>query len=118
MEKSNERSSIELPTTIFGLLLTAALGGGAGLYGFVGPQLEKSSIIQCANASSKAFDMANRNAQDFLVIRQQLFERTADRYTVADHEKYAREQQFVEEQQNQRISNIERLLDRLEKRIP
>ena len=116
MEKTNERSTVELPTTVLGLLITAALGGGAGIYGFVGPQIERSSVLHCTNLSAKAVDMANRNAEDISGLRQQLYSLTADRYTSADAARDFRKQAEINERFDRRLTADERLLDKLEKR--
>jgi hypothetical protein len=98
---------IVLSPTIFALLLGSTLSGGAGLYGFVQPELEKEAIRSCFNNSQTALQVAAQHGEEIKVLRSQLLERTQYRYTSEDAARDRGLQREKDTLQNRRIQFLE-----------
>lgn len=113
------RNHIVLSTPIFYLLLSGVFTGGAGLYGTVAPRMEQAAIQQCfdnaaeaARIAGTALDVARQHGQEFLDLRNLIYQRTSDRYTAQAAQKDWAQQERRDAQQDREISHLKRDLDR------
>jgi hypothetical protein len=102
---------ISLPPGIFVTVLVGALLGGGGLYGALGPHLDREAVTQCYNNSKIALDVAAQHGAEIQVLRELIYERTADRYSGADARKDWADQYRRDEQQDRRIKLTEDQLE-------
>lgn len=114
-EERHEPEHFTLPPAVFYLLLGAVGLGGGGLYGVVGPQLEKSALEACYDNSQVALGVAAQHGEEFVEVREDIaslkkliYDRTAYRWTAEDQAKYDQERQSAEATQNRRLDWLER----------
>ena len=123
-ETQNESSNhIIISPPVFYFLLSAAVAGGAGSYGIIGPQLEAEAISACFDNSQTALNVAAQHGQELLTLRQEdnrlqrLIEKgTVLRYTSADAEKNQIKQERRDDGQDRRLRQVERHIDKGEDR--
>lgn len=113
MAGTDDRTHFELPPVVLALLLSSAAGGGAGLYGVLGPQLEKEAITACFDNSQTALKVAAQHGAEILDLRELIYARTANRFTLDDAAKTERAQLKTDAQQDRRLLILERDIDRL-----
>ena len=117
MADSDEKPNITISHSAAILMLVAGLGTGAGGISLVGR--DQSAMLQCIDNSRTALDVAAQHGKEFLVInqrieqlRQDLFDRTANRYdserASADWERQGRR----DELQDQRLNHLDRYHER------
>ena len=115
MDEHNDTRVVALPTWALGALLAAAGLGGGGLYGFVGPTLDREALTQCFDNSAAALAVAAQHGREFATIKREittlrdaLYERTALRYTADDAAADRRKQLARDTQQDRMIDLLER----------
>jgi hypothetical protein len=108
---SDKRTHFEIPPIVLTLLIGSSLGGGAGLYGALGPQLEKKAIDACFDNSQTALDVAAQHGEELNELRRLIYDRTANRYTTENSAKDWQEQKEVDGQQDRRLTGLERDID-------
>jgi len=110
-DRTDDSNHFSLPPAVLYFLLAAAGLGGGGIYGVVGPQLEKKAIEQCFDNSETALAVVAQHGQELLDLRQLLYQRTAERYTSADAAKDRRDNEKVHILYDRRITALEREMD-------
>ena len=111
MESNNEHphgSHIVIPTTIFYLLISAALFGGAGSYSVFGPDQDREAINECRNTSKAALELGVQQARYIADLQDQLSKGTRDRFTQTEAIKHIQDQSLRDTTQDRRIDFIER----------
>ena len=114
MELKNEPpngSHIVIPTSIFYVLLTAALFGGAGSYSVLAPNRGGEETTECRDTSKAALELGVQQARHIADIQDKLSQGTRDRFTQTDAERHIRGQTSRDDLQDRRIDLIEKLVD-------
>ena len=113
---------IRISPNVLYLLLAGTALGGAGSYGVMGPQLERSAIEACYDNSKIALGVTAQHGEEFVQVRGAIrdtrtliFDRTQSRYTAEDADKFRRSQEVRDEAQDRRASLVDKRLDRIER---
>ena len=111
--KSNDAGTVTLPASAFYLLITSIGFGGAGAGGVLGERLDQQLLDSVRKTADSALTIATQNASRGEAARVELINRTADRFTNGDHDRFVREQTQRDNDQNRRIESLEREVDKL-----
>lgn len=112
VKKEDSDGTLNVHPIVFYMLLGAAGLGGGGLYGVLGPQLQKEALTACFDNTKTALNVASQHGQELLDLRNLIYERTASRYTAEDAAKQWANQRERDEAQERRLQVLERHIDR------
>ena len=98
---------ISLPPAVFAGFIVAALFGGGGIYGLIGPQMDRQALTQCVDNSAIAIDVVAQHGRELQTLRELIYERTNDRYTGHQAREDWNSQDRRDAQQDRRLDHLE-----------